>query len=169
MESRAVRPVGQQIYDQHKHRDELLACRGYKSLGDARAAVPHGRGAVADGTRDSLGTLRRARMGLRTTTPIFGVSRAPWTMPIRACGPTAGRGWAQHLWQHYLFTGDRDFLRRCYPVLKGTADFFLTALTEHPTYGWMVTAPSVSPEHGPQRRLDHGGAARWTTRYRSTR
>ena len=63
--------------------------------------------------------------------------------------PNGGAWLAQHLWQHYLFTGDRDFLRRCYPVLKGTADFFLTALTEHPTYGWMVTAPSVSPEHGP--------------------
>ena len=63
--------------------------------------------------------------------------------------PNGGAWLAQHLWQHYLFTGDKEFLRRCYPVLKGTADFYLTALTEHPAYGWMVTAPSVSPEHGP--------------------
>ena len=64
--------------------------------------------------------------------------------------PNGGAWLAQHLWQHYLFTGDRAFLRRYYPVLKGTADFFLTFLTEHPKYGWMVSCPSMSPEQGPK-------------------
>lgn len=64
--------------------------------------------------------------------------------------PNGGAWIAQHLWQHYLFTGDKDFLKRHYPVLKGTADFYLSFLTAHPRYGWMVTAPSMSPEHGPQ-------------------
>lgn len=64
--------------------------------------------------------------------------------------PNGGAWLAQHLWQHYLFTGDREFLRRYYPVLKGTADFFLTFLTEHPKYGWMVSCPSMSPEQGPE-------------------
>lgn len=78
----------------------------------------------------------------------------------RACGPVDGAyfgmwpnggAWlAQHLWQHYLFTGDKEFLKKYYPVLKGTADFYLSHLVEHPTYKWMVTAPSMSPEHGHQ-------------------
>lgn len=63
--------------------------------------------------------------------------------------PTGGAWLAQHLWQHYLFSGDKEFLRRYYPVLKGTAQFFLDFLAEHPQYHWWVVAPSVSPEHGP--------------------
>ncbi|MDR1337025.1 MAG: glycoside hydrolase family 95 protein [Tannerella sp.] len=63
--------------------------------------------------------------------------------------PNGGAWLAQHLWEHYLFTGDRDFLRDAYPVLKGAADFFLDFLVEHPRYKWMVTCPSNSPEHGP--------------------
>ena len=63
--------------------------------------------------------------------------------------PTGGAWLAQHLWQHYLFSGDKDFLRRYYPVMKGTAQFFLDFLAEHPQYHWWVVAPSVSPEHGP--------------------
>ncbi len=62
--------------------------------------------------------------------------------------PNGGAWMAQHLWQHYLFTGDKEFLKKYYPVLKGTADFFLTHLVEHPEYGWLVTAPSMSPEQG---------------------
>lgn len=63
--------------------------------------------------------------------------------------PCGGAWLAQHLWQHYLFTADKDFLKAYYPVLKGTARFFLDFLTEHPSYKWWVVAPSVSPEHGP--------------------
>lgn len=76
----------------------------------------------------------------------------------RACGPVDGAyfgmwpnggAWlAQHLWQHYLFTGDQAFLKQYYPILKGTADFYMSHLVEHPKYGWLVTAPSMSPEHG---------------------
>lgn len=63
--------------------------------------------------------------------------------------PTGGAWLTQHLWQHYLFSGDNEFLQRYYPVLKGTAQFFLDFLVEHPQYHWWVVAPSVSPEHGP--------------------
>lgn len=63
--------------------------------------------------------------------------------------PSGGAWLAQHIWQHYLFTGDKAFLKEYYPILKGTAQFYLDFLVEHPTYKWMVTAPSVSPEHGP--------------------
>lgn len=62
----------------------------------------------------------------------------------------SGGGWlAQHLWQHYLFTGDKDFLKEYYPILKGTAQFYLDFLVEHPKYHWWVVSPSLSPEHGP--------------------
>lgn len=64
--------------------------------------------------------------------------------------PNGGAWLCQHLWQHYLYTGDKDFLREVYPVLKGSSDFFLDFLVEHPQYGWMVTCPSNSPEHGPE-------------------
>lgn len=63
--------------------------------------------------------------------------------------PSGGAWLAQHIWQHYLFTGDKEFLQEYYPILKGTAQFYMDFLVEHPTYKWMVTAPSVSPEHGP--------------------
>lgn len=61
-----------------------------------------------------------------------------------------GGAWlSQHLWQHYLYTGDQAFLKTAYLALKGAADFFLDFLVEHPKYGWMVCAPSMSPEQGP--------------------
>lgn len=63
--------------------------------------------------------------------------------------PLGGAWLSQHLWQHYLYTGDRDFLKSAYPALKGAADFFLDYLVPHPKYGWMVCAPSMSPEQGP--------------------
>ncbi len=63
--------------------------------------------------------------------------------------PNGGAWLTSHLWEHYLHTADRDFLARHYPALKGSADFFLSFLTEHPDNGWMVTVPSMSPEHGP--------------------
>lgn len=64
--------------------------------------------------------------------------------------PNGGAWLCQHLWQHYLYTGDQSFLREAYPILKGASDFFLHFLVEHPKYGWMVTCPSNSPEHGPE-------------------
>ncbi len=62
-----------------------------------------------------------------------------------------GGGWlVQHLWQHYLFTGDKSFLRKWYPVMKGAADFYISHLVRHPQHPWLVTVPSMSPEHGPE-------------------
>ncbi|KAA6432712.1 glycoside hydrolase family 95 protein [Dyadobacter flavalbus] len=62
----------------------------------------------------------------------------------------AGGGWtSQHLWEHYLYTGDKDFLARIYPVLKGSATFYADYLVEHPKYQWLVTNPGSSPENAP--------------------
>lgn len=61
---------------------------------------------------------------------------------------STGGAWAcQHLWQHYLYTQDREFLARAYPALRGAAEFFLDVLVEDPRTGHLVTAPSNSPEN----------------------
>ena len=67
--------------------------------------------------------------------------------------PNGGAWLATHLWQHYLYTGDKKFLRQWYPVIKGTADFYLDYMQPHPKYNnWLVVVPSVSPEQGPAGR-----------------
>ncbi|MEO6568143.1 MAG: glycoside hydrolase family 95 protein [Opitutaceae bacterium] len=53
----------------------------------------------------------------------------------------------QHLWDHYLFTGDKKFLAWAYPILKGSALFYEDMLIEEPTHRWLVTAPSNSPDN----------------------
>ena len=70
--------------------------------------------------------------------------------------PTGGAWLTTHLWQYYLYTGDKRFLEACYPILKGAADFLLSYMQEYPkngevkqAAGWLVTVPTVSPEHGP--------------------
>ncbi len=63
--------------------------------------------------------------------------------------PNGGAWLSTHLWQHYLYTGDKDFLRKWYPVLKGAADFYLDYMQPLPGTPWKVTVPSVSPEQGP--------------------
>lgn len=61
---------------------------------------------------------------------------------------TTGSAWlCQHLWDHYLYTGDREFLKWAYPVMKGSALFYLDMLVQEPKHGWLVTAPSNSPEN----------------------
>ena len=61
---------------------------------------------------------------------------------------TAAAAWlCQHLWEHYAFTGDREYLARVYPVMRDAAQFYLDFLVEEPKHGWLVTAPSNSPEN----------------------
>lgn len=60
--------------------------------------------------------------------------------------PFGGAWMCQHIWTHYEFTGDRDFLRRMYPVLREAAVFMLDFLSENRD-GYLVTAPSLSPEN----------------------
>lgn len=64
--------------------------------------------------------------------------------------PMGGAWLTTHLWNHYLHAGDKDFLEKYYPVMKGATDFFLNFLIEHPQNGWLVVSPSMSPEHGPK-------------------
>lgn len=62
--------------------------------------------------------------------------------------PTGGAWLTLHLWEHYLFSNDRKFLNEIYPVLKGASEFLLDYTVEDPATGWLVTGPTISPEHG---------------------
>jgi alpha-L-fucosidase 2 len=84
---------------------------------------------------------------------IAHVFTTPWgfTSPGESAswGATvSGSAWlCQHLWEHYLFTGDKEYLRRVYPILKESCLFYLDNLIEEPKNGWLVTGPSNSPEN----------------------
>ena len=75
----------------------------------------------------------------RQTAPIDG--------PLWGFWPTGGAWLCTHLWSHYEFTGDKSFLARAYPAMKGAAQFFLDTLVEDPKHRWLVTCPSISPEN----------------------
>ena len=70
---------------------------------------------------------------------------------------SAGGAWlSQHLWEHYLYSGDETFLADAYPILKGAAMFYVDDLVEHPKYHWLVVNPGTSPENAPKA---HGGSS----------
>lgn len=64
---------------------------------------------------------------------------------------SAGGAWtSQHLWERYLYSGDKNFLASVYPVLKGASVFYVDYLVEHPQYKWLVVNPDESPENAPK-------------------
>ena len=68
--------------------------------------------------------------------------RASWGSTV------SGSAWlCEHLWEHYAFTADKEYLRWAYPIMKGSAQFYLDMLITEPAHGWLVTAPSNSPEN----------------------
>ena len=73
---------------------------------------------------------------------------APSEDPSWGATNTGGAWLALHLWEQYRFRPDAAYLRRVYPVMRGAAQFFLENLMPEPTHGWLVTAPSSSPENG---------------------
>ncbi|PZR33614.1 glycoside hydrolase family 95 protein [Caulobacter segnis] len=81
----------------------------------------------------------------RATAPVDG---APWGV-----WPTGGAWLCKHLWDHYDYGRDRAYLARVYPLMKGSARFFLDTLVVDPKFGVLVTNPSLSPEN------DHGHGA----------
>ena len=74
---------------------------------------------------------------------------APMDGPDWGTFTTGGVWLCTHLWEHYLYTGDLEFLERIYPLLRGSAEFFLDFLIEDPRNGYLVTNPSTSPENFP--------------------
>ncbi|WP_348823127.1 glycoside hydrolase family 95 protein [Flavobacterium aestuarii] len=84
----------------------------------------------------------------RINGPVDGATWGVWN---------AGGGWlSQHLWEHYLYIGDKKFLESVYEVLKGAAIFYSDFLVKDPANGWLVVAPGNSPENAPKA---HQGSA----------
>lgn len=75
----------------------------------------------------------------RMTGPVDGAFYGMW--------PMGGAWLSQHLWQHYLFSGDKEFLTEYYPILKGIATFYVDVLQPEPENDWLVVVPSMSPEN----------------------
>ena len=79
-----------------------------------------------------------------------------WRVAAPMDGPTwgtftVGGAWlTTHLWEHYLFTLNKDYLKEVYPVMKGCVEFFMDFLIEHPNGKWLITSPSTSPENPPK-------------------
>lgn len=76
----------------------------------------------------------------RGTAPINASNHGIWV--------TGGAWLCLHLWEHYLFTQDKQFLRQAYPVMRSAADFFVQFLVKDPKTGWLISTPSNSPEQG---------------------
>lgn len=72
---------------------------------------------------------------------------APGEHPSWGATNTGGAWLALHAWQHYQFTLDTAFLREVYPMMKEASRFFLDIMIEEPDHGWLVTAPTTSPEN----------------------
>lgn len=72
---------------------------------------------------------------------------APGEHPSWGATNTGGAWLCAHLWEHYLYSQDREYLRRIYPILKGAAQFFSSTIVQEPGHGWLVTAPTSSPEN----------------------
>ena len=87
----------------------------------------------------------------RITGPVDHASTGLWS---------TGSGWiCRHLWEHYLYSGDKDFLREAYPIMLEAARFYTQTLVKHPRLGYLVICPGESPEHGGKGRgstLDAG-------------
>ncbi len=77
----------------------------------------------------------------RGTAPINAANHGIWV--------TGGAWLCQHLWEHYLFTQDKTFLKeRAYPLMKEAALFFNAFLVHDPATGFLISTPSNSPEQG---------------------
>ena len=76
----------------------------------------------------------------RGTAPVDAARYGMW--------PMSGVWLCQHVWEHYLFTDDLDFLKKYYPIMKGAAEFVLDILAENPNYGYLTIPFSMSPEQG---------------------
>jgi alpha-L-fucosidase 2 len=77
----------------------------------------------------------------RITGHVDGVYSGMW--------PMGGAWLSRHLWDKYLYSGDKKYLGSVYDAMKGSAQFYADFLIEEPTHKWLVVAPSNSPENAP--------------------
>lgn len=108
-------------------------------------------------------TERAVESGKRTAKAFYGDNADGWVMhmmtnvwdytepgehPSWGATNTGGAWLCQHLWEHYLYNPtDTAYLAEIYPVMKGASEFFLSTMIHEPKNGWLVTAPSSSPEN----------------------
>ncbi len=76
---------------------------------------------------------------------------APMDGPTWGTFTTGGAWLCNQLWQQYLYTKDPEFLKKIYPLIKGSTEFFMDFLVKQPGTQWYVTNPSTSPENFPDR------------------
>ena len=72
---------------------------------------------------------------------------APGEHPSWGATNTGGAWLCAHLWEHYAYTGDVEYLAKIYPALEGASKFFLSTMITDPSTGYLVTAPTSSPEN----------------------
>ncbi|SFE43936.1 alpha-L-fucosidase 2 [Pedobacter antarcticus] len=87
----------------------------------------------------------------RISGPVDAINYGMW--------PMGGAWLSRHLFEKYLYNGDREYLKTVYPALKGAAQFYLDFLVEEPVKGWMVVSPSMSPENSPKSHQEISIAA----------
>jgi alpha-L-fucosidase 2 len=76
----------------------------------------------------------------RGTAPVDAARYGMW--------PVGGSWLCRHIWEHYLYTGDIEFLKEYYPIMKGSAQFLMDIMTTEPKHNWLVIPFSMSPEQG---------------------
>jgi alpha-L-fucosidase 2 len=101
---------------------------------------------VAPGRRTALVQYKAGGWCVHPITNVWGFT-APGEHPSWGLHVGAGGWLCQHLWDHYLFTLDRSYLERVYPVMLGSAKFYLDWLVKDPVTGELVSGPATSPEN----------------------
>lgn len=101
---------------------------------------------VAPGTKTAQTQYQKKGWVVHPITNVWGYTSpgeyASWGMH------TGAPAWiCQHIGEHYRFTGDKDFLRKMYPVLKGAVEFYMDWLVTDPKTDKLVSGPAVSPEN----------------------
>ena len=106
--------------------------------------------------------MRLIPSGTRTAKDFYGIDAQGWVLhmmtnvwnytapgehPSWGATNTGGAWLCDHLWEHYEYTGDRTYLAKILPAMQGAAEFFLTTMITDPETGYLVTAPSSSPEN----------------------
>lgn len=74
--------------------------------------------------------------------------------------PSGGAWLCRHLWERYLYTGDTEFLRSVYPILKESGLFFDEIMVKEPVHNWLVVCPSNSSRKCTFRQRRQGNYSR---------
>ena len=101
---------------------------------------------VAPGRRTAAVQYKAGGWCVHPITNVWGFT-APGEHPSWGLHVGAGGWLCQHLWDHYLYTLDRGYLQRVYPVMLGSAEFYLDWLVKDPVTGELVSGPATSPEN----------------------